>query len=162
MEGDKRDSSERLAEVESEKTDARGWRRETFSDPREGLQEAFARVDMHKVNVTKVTEEFADLFGLPPAQEPVVHEDTGSLAAHCFSEKRRDHRGVHPTGQTQDHPITADHIANSLDLALPKVPHGPVGSTAARTLNEVLEDLCTPWAVNHLGVKLDAKDTVVG
>ena len=33
------DFSETLAEVESEKTDAKGWRRETFSDPREGLTE---------------------------------------------------------------------------------------------------------------------------
>ncbi len=62
MEGDKRDSSERLAEVESEKTDAKGWRRETFSDPREGLTEgppemrtAYSRLHQTPCSTTTVT-----------------------------------------------------------------------------------------------------------
>ncbi len=62
MMGVESDFSERLAEVETKKTEAKWWRRETFSDPREGLTEvppemptAFSRLHKTPCSTTTVT-----------------------------------------------------------------------------------------------------------
>ena len=84
--------------------------------PGERVQEPLARVDDLELHAGRGDEVLLDLLGLARAQQPVVDEHAGQLAADGLLHERRGDGGVDAAGQPADHAGVADLRADLLDL----------------------------------------------
>ena len=129
------------------------------ADAGEPLQEPVAGVHHPQVDAQVAAEGLLHLVPLVQPEQSVIHEDAGQPVAHGTVHQHRRHRGVHPTGESADHPLVgADHLADAGDLGLDEVSRRPVGRAAADLEEEVVEDLAAPGRVGDFGMELHAEE----
>ena len=131
-------------------------------DARQQLGVAVLGVHVHEVNVELLGEHLLDLFGLVLAQQAVVHEHAGQLAADGLRAERRHHGRVDAARKAQDDAVFAHLRANRGDGVLDDGVHGPVLLEAADTEQEVLQQVVTVRGVAHLRMELRGVQLALG
>ena len=99
------------------------------------------------------------LIALVQPQQTVIHENAGEPVAHSPVHQDRGYRGVHPAGETADHPALRPYgLPDASDLALDEVARRPVRRATTDFEEEVVEDLAPTRGMGHLGVELHAEE----
>ena len=115
-------------------------------------------VDVDKVDVELLGEDFLHLLGLALAQQAVVDEHAGHLLANGASAQGSHNGGVNAAGQGKDHAVVADLLAEVRRHGLGQVVHAPVGLQATNLKQEVAQQLPTILGMLDLGMELRGED----
>ena len=89
------------------------------------FEEAVFGVDIAQIDVEVVAEDVLDPSGFAFAEEAVVHEDAGELAADGLVDEGGGNGGIHSAGESEEHALFADGLADFLDLHVDEGSHGP-------------------------------------
>ena len=92
-------------------------------------------------------------------QETVVHEDAGELIPHRLRQQRRADGGIHPAGQSQQHPPVPQAAPQLLHGTGPVVLHGPGPPEAADLVQKIPQDRPALFRMPDLRVELHAVET---
>ena len=101
-------------------------------------------------------EGLDDLLRLAFAQEPVVDEDAGELAADRLVYEQRRDRGVDAARERAEDALRADRSSDAGDLLLDDRGGRPCRRRGGHLVQEVLEDLLPVRRVHDLGMELHA------
>jgi hypothetical protein len=87
----------------------------------------------------------------------VIDEDAGQLVTDGLVHEGRGHRRVDPAGETADHLLVADLLADPGDLVLDDVAGRPGRLDAGDVVEETLQHRLALLGVRHLGVEMHAR-----
>ena len=125
-------------------------------DTGEGVEEAVGGVDVAEVDVEPSGHHVDDTLALLEAEQPVVDEDAGQLAADGAVHKRRRHRRVDSAGEGADDAAVADLAADVRHRRVDEAGCFPVAAAPADVVEKVVDYLFAQRRVDDLGVELDA------
>ena len=125
-------------------------------DAGEFLEEAVAGAGDAQVHVHVAVEGVDDLLGLAEAHQAVVDVDAGQLIADGSVDERGGDGGIDAAGESADHVVGADLVADLGDGFGDEVGGVPVAGALADLVDEVAEQVESVGGVHDLGVELDA------
>ena len=122
----------------------------------QAAQEQVRGIDGVEADVEMIAKGRLHLLPLAFAQQAVVDEDTGELVAQGLVQQHRRHRRIDPAGETQDHVLVADLLADLLFFLLDERGGRPIALSAADAMGEVFQNLAAMIGMDDLGVELHA------
>ena len=132
-----------------------------LGDTFERREKSFAGVDVDQFDTEVATERLDHLGALALAHQTGVDVDAGELVADRLVHERRRHRRIDPTGESADHPVGADTLADLGDLLVDHGRHLPVVRDAGALVEEPCHHRHPVRRVHHFGMELHAVDPAV-
>ena len=86
----------------------------------------------------------------------MIHKHAGELLSHGFRKQRCTHGGIHPAGESQQHPAIVYFATNICNRPFPEASHGPVPRRAAYVKKKVPQHGAAVLCVIHLRMELYA------
>ncbi len=108
---------------------------------------------MHQWNVVVMPEQVDHGLGLVEAQQAVIDEHAGELAADRLMDQHGGNRRVHAAGEAANHPALADLAADLVDRFLAEGAHGPVAGEARDLAHEIPDQLGAVGGVHDFGME---------
>ncbi len=127
----------------------------------EFCEEPLRRIDGNEIEPQLVAQILLDIDEFVFAQNTVVDEDAGELAADGLVHQDRGYRGVDAAREPADHVARADLFANRRNGGLDKVCWSPVAASAADGKDKILEKILPQGCVVDLGMKLHGPDAAL-
>ena len=107
-------------------------------------------------DVVVIAEKGHDLFGLTHAHHAGIDEDALQLVANRFMDQHGGDSAIDAAGQSADHAIIANLLADALDALILERGHGPVAGAACDGVDEVGDEPRAIGRVHDFRVELDA------
>src|SRR5665213_1917935 len=100
------------------------------------------------------SKNFLDDLRLASAQQPVIDEDAGQLAANRLVQKGRRHTPIHAAAQAEEDPLLPSDPANFLDRLVEIIAHVPIRPATANAMDKIGDNLAPARRMGDLGMKL--------
>ena len=114
---------------------------------------------MDNIQTEVVTEHLHHLLAFVQTQQTVIDEDAGQLLTDGAMQQHGHHGGVDTAGETQDHLVTANLLANAGDGIVDDGGRRPQRFTTTDIFDEVLQHARSLTGVRHFRVELHAVET---
>ena len=123
-------------------------------DTVERLEKTCLGIDADNMHAHVFGEGRHDLIAFLMAQQSVVDEHAGEFVADGAMQQRRDHRGIDTTGQTEQHFIIADLLADGANTFVGDIAGGPQCVAAADLTDKARKNASALAGMRHFRMKL--------
>jgi len=122
-------------------------------------QEAPLGIDADDANTHVFGKGGHDLVTLLVTQQPGIDKHAGQLIADGLVQQRRHDRGIHATGQAQQHLVIAYLLTDLLEALVDDIARGPQCLATTDVDNKTPQDTPALAGMGDFGVKLHAVET---